>query len=355
MPFVNLSFRIHVPLCLRNYTSLDVEASHQYFDKPATIEYLDTLADECFIPATKLLLKLAKQFKGRFKISFSISGTALELLQQYRPDVLEQLKKLNKTNCVEFYGETYHHSLVSLYSVTEFAEQIQLHKEVIKKTFGKEPLVFRNTELIHNNSLATVIQRAGFTGVLCEGAERILKGRNCNRVYAAPGEHTIKIIVRNQGLSDDLAFRFDEKSWNEYPLTAEKYASWIHTHEDNAEVITLFFDYATLGAHKKKETGIFDFFEALPDAVLSNEAFCFATPSEIIDQTTAGDVYNVTETISWKDKRDECCVWCENMMQNNMLRKIYSLQKSVMATKDSVIIDTWRKLQLADYFYYMAE
>lgn len=355
MSFINLSFRIHVPLRLRGYTSMDVEATHHYFDEDATIEQLNLLAAESFIPATKLLIKLAKQYKGKFKVAFSISGTTLELLQEHRPDVLELIKKLSKTKCLEFYGEPYHHTLSALYSLTEFAEQVQLHKTAIHEHFGKEPLVFRNTELIYQNKLASVIHQLGFTGILCEGVDRILKGRNLNHIYTSPATDEVKILLRNHRLSDDLAFHFNEHDWSEHPLTPEKFASWIHAHQTQSQAITLFFDYATLGIHKKKETGIFDFLEALPAAILTNEHFIFASPSEIIRQLQPAGVYDVPETISWKDKLEECCVWCENMMQNNMLKKIYSLEKIVKATKDASTIATWRKLQLADYFYYMSE
>lgn len=354
MSLINLSFRIHVPLRLRAYTAMDVEASHHYFDEEATIEQLNFLCAESFIPATNLLIRLCRQYKGKFKVAFSVSGTTLELLQVHRPDVLELIKKLNKTSCLEFYGEPYHHTLSSLYSEAEFTEQVQLHKTMIKKLFGKEPEVFRNTELIHQNRVAAVIHQSGFKGILCEGAERFLKGRDINHIYTAPHTEDVKILLRNHRMSDDLAFHYHEQAWSEHPLTPEKFASWVHAHQNPLQAVTLFFDYATIGVHKKKETGIFDFIEALPAAILSNEDFIFANPSEIINQLQPAGTYDVPETISWKDKPEECSVWCENMMQNNMLKKIYSLEKLVKATKDHSITETWRKLQLADYFYYMS-
>jgi alpha-amylase len=245
MSFVNLSFRIHVPLRLRAYTAMDVEASHHYFDEGATIEQLNFLAGESFIPATKLLIKLCRQYKGKFKVAFSISGTTLELLQAHRSDVLEQIKKLNKTNCLEFYGETYHHTLSSLYSEMEFAEQVQLHKTIVKSLFGKEPAIFRNTELIHQNKLAVSIHQLGFNGILTEGVERSLKGRYLNHLYTAPQVEDVKILLRNHRMSDDLAFHFHEQGWIEHPLTPEKFASWVHAHQHPLQAITLFFDYAT--------------------------------------------------------------------------------------------------------------
>jgi alpha-amylase len=354
MSLINLSFRIHVPLRLRAYTAMDVEASHHYFDEEATIEQLNFLCTESFIPVTNLLIRLCRYHKGKFKVAFSISGTTLELLQVHRPDVLELFQKLNKTKCLEFYGEPYHHTLSSLYSETEFTEQVRLHKTVIKNLFDKEPVVFRNTELIHQNKLAAVIHSFGFHGILCEGVDTFLKGRNLNHIYEAPQKGELKILLRNQRMSDDVAFRFHDQAWSEHPLTPEKFASWVHAHQSPLQAVTLFFDYATIGVHKKRETGIFDFIEALPAAIFSNEDFIFATPSEIINQLQPDGVYDVPAVISWKNKLEEGCMWCENMMQNNMLKKIYSLEKIVKSTSDRSIIETWRKLQLADYFYHMS-
>jgi alpha-amylase len=353
MPFINLSFRIHVPLQLCRYTPLDVETSHCYFDEKATAEKLDVLAAESFIPAGNLLLKLLKQYKGNFKIAFSISGITIDLLEKYRPDVIHLLKKLVKTKCVEFYGETYHHTLASLYSVSEFEQQVKLHRKKIQELFGVTTPVFRNTELIHQNNLVQLIQRLGFKGLLTESVDCILKDRNPNQLYTAPGGEKIGLLLRNYRLSDDIAFRYNDESWKEHPLTAQKFATWIHAQE-NSSTVTILFDLATVGMYRKKDTGIFDFIEALPGEILSHNAWQFELPSVILDELIPVDVYSTAQPVSWKDKTEASFAWCENMMQNNMLKKIYALEKLVMAAKDERIKDIWRKLQQADYFYYMA-
>jgi alpha-amylase len=355
MPFINLSFRIHVPLRLCRYTPLHVQTSHCYFGEKATAELLDTLATESLIPAGNLLLKLIKEHKGKFKVTFSISGITLELLEKYRPDVLQILKKLVKTKCVEFYGETYHHTLSSLYSLPEFEQQVDLHRKKIKELFGCKPSVFRNTELIYQNKLAAQLQQMEFAGVLTESVDWMLKGRTPNQVFTTPGNEHIRLLLRNYRLSDDIAFRFHDHLWQEHPLTAEKFASWIHAQQSQSSVVTLLFDLATLGMYRKKETGIFDFMEALPNAVFTKEEWQFELPSVILKQVTPQETYNSEQPVSWKDKKEASFAWSENMMQNNMLKKIYSLEKLVTAANDEGITTTWRKLQQADYFYYMAD
>jgi alpha-amylase len=354
MPFVNLSFRIHVPLQLSRYTPLDVETSHSYFDEKATAEKLDILATESFIPAGNLLLRLIKQNKGNFKIAFSISGISMELLEKYRPDVIQLLKKLVKTKCAEFYGETYHHTLASLYSASEFEQQVQLHRKKIQELFGITTLVFRNTELIHQDNLVQLIQRLGFKGLLTESVDCILKGRNQNHVYASHGVKDIGLLLRNYRLSDDIAFRFHDQNWKEHPLTAHKFASWIHAQE-NSSTVNILFDLATVGVYRKRETGIFDFIEALPGEILTHTSWQFELPAAILDKLSPVDIYSTAQPVSWKDKTEASFAWCENMMQNNMLKKIYALEKLVMGAKDERIKDVWRKLQQADYFYYMAD
>jgi alpha-amylase len=353
MSFVTLSFRIHIPLRLRNYAPLDVEKSHSYFDEEATALQIDELSETCFLPATKLLLKLVKQQKGKFKTAFSISGITMELLEKYRPDVIQLFKKLFKTGCADIYAETYYHSLASMYAQQEFETQIKQHSKKAESLFGIKPSVFRNTELIHDNKLAATVQQLGLKGILCEGVSRLLKENNPNKLYAAPGIENLGLLLRNYRLSDDLAFHFDNENWIEHPLTAAKFASWIHAQTEHADVVNLFLDYATFGTHKKKESGIFQFLEELPQAV-ANEQWQFETPSNVLSQLSPVHVYDASQPTSWKDKTEACCMWCENMMQNNMLHKIYRMEQLVAKTGNTKMIEVWRRLQCADYFFYMS-
>ncbi len=355
MTSVCLYFKVHQPCRLKKYQSKDIDVMHSYEDADANRETIDAAADNCYLPANELLYRSIKEQKGRFRVSFSISGTAIELLQQYRPDVLDSFKKLADTGCVEILAETYYHSLSFLHSKREFKRQVKKHSDFVKNIFGTEPLVFRNTELIYNNDLARFISGMGYKGILCEGVERILQSRTPNQLYAAPGNGDFGLLLRNTMLSDDIAFRFDDQNWSEHPLTAPKFASWLHAYPETADVINLFLDYETFGIHKKKETGIFDFLSALPEAVLENEKFRFSAPTEILNSCYPRDVYDVPQAVSWEDKQDVTCVWSRNAMQNNTLKKIYAIEKMIMSCGTSETIDTWGRLQAADHFYYMTE
>jgi alpha-amylase len=356
MPSVNLSFKVHIPYRLGKINTNDV-VHGKYFDSEANKKVVDTFSDECFLPANQILLSQIKAHKGKFRIAFSISGTAIELLQEYRPDVIQSFKQLSKTGCVEFYAETYYNSLSWLYSKNEFKRQVKKHHELVKDLFGIEPTVFRNTELIYINELAKFISDLGYRGILCEGLESILNGRTPNQTYAAPSSNGFQddfgLLLRNVRLSDDIAFRFDDPNWNERPLTAEKYAGWLHDQKDNICNVSLFFDYETFGFHKKATTGIFEFLEYLPVYLLADENWQFTTPSEALDNCYPKDIYNVPQTISFEDKKKESCVSCENMMQNNTLKKIFSIEKMVHQSNIPGALECWGRLQSADHFYYM--
>lgn len=354
MPFVSLNFKVHIPYRLQKTGAESAGCCGKYFDDTANRVAVEKFAEESYLPANKILLSLFKKYDGKFKIGLSVSGTALELLQEYRPDVISSFKKLAGTGCVDFFSEPYYNSLSWLYSRKEFQRQVEMHHELISKVFAVEPTIFRNTELIYNNELVKFIAGMGYKGILCEGLDRILNGRTNNQTYAVPGNGDFGVLLRNVRLSDDIAFRFDDPNWNERPLTADKYAGWLHNLNDACNV-NLFFDYETFGIHKKADTGIFSFLEHLPGEVLKNEEWKFVTPSEAIDNCYPKDIYDVPLTISWEDKERECCVWSDNMMQNNMLRKIYSIESMVRRSKMPGAMECWGRLQSADHFYYMCE
>jgi alpha-amylase len=267
--------------------------------------------------------------------------------------VIKSFKQLTKTGCVEFFSETYYHSLSWLHSKNEFKRQVHQHGELIRLLFGIEPAVFRNTELIYNNELAKFMAEMGYKGMLCEGLEKILNGRTPNHTYASPENGDFGLLLRNVRLSDDIAFRFDDPTWNEQPLTAEKYAGWLHRQQENNCNVNLLLDYETFGIHKKADSGIFQFLNHLPSAVLANEKWMFVTPSEALENCYPKDIYDVPETISWEEKEMLSCVWSENMMQNNTLRKIYSLENMVTNSTMPGAMEWWGSLQSADHFYYM--
>jgi len=355
MSAICIYFKVHQPFQLRSYASSDIGMNHIYEDPCSDRAIINDLADRCYLRANELLLSLIHAMDGQFKVSFSISGVVLELLERYRPDVIDSFRKLTATGCVDILGETYYHSLSYLHSKEEFNRQVQLHGGLIRKLFGIDPQVFRNTELIHDNALAQQAFRLGFAGVLCEGAEFILKGRSPNQVYQSPGKEQMPLLLRNSNLSDDIAFRFDDPYWSEYPLTAEKFAEWIHSHPSGTQVINLFLGYETFGIYKEHDTGIFDFLRALPEKVLAHPSHVFRLPMEVIRDLKTADEYDVPEMISWENQSAAGSAWSQNVMQNNTLKKIYSLEKMAMAGQSQETQAIWGRLQAADYFFYMLD
>lgn len=355
MTSVCLYFKVHQPSRVKKYSSLDVDVIHTYEDAEATKQAVDYASDNCYLPTNAVIQKLFTEYREKFRISFSISGITLELLQQYRPDVIRSFKKLTDTGFVEILGETYYHSLSYLHSKKEFARQVEKHAALVNKLFGTAVVVLRNTELIYNNDLAKLASSMGFKGLLCEGLERLLRGRSPNQLYASPESGDFGLLLRNTSLSDDIAFRFGDPNWSEHPLTAEKFTGWLHSYPENEDVINVFLDYETFGIHKKADSGIFEFLDELPARVLANNRFQFSTPTDVLQECYPKDIYNVPQIISWDDRPDMNCVWSANPMQNNTLKKIYSIENMVMNSSCKKALDTWGRLQSADHFYYMGE
>ena len=353
MPSVCFYFQVHQPFRIKRYSFFDIGHDHFYEDDEKNRWVLNKVSDKCYLKTNSKMLELIKRHKGKFRISYSLSGTAIEQFEIYRPDVLKSFIELSKTGCVEFLSETYYHSLSFLYSKKEFKRQVEMHDEKIKKYFGKQPKVFRNTELIYNNELAAYIEKMGFKGILCEGVDRILDKRTPNFIYQPKGTKKIKALLKNYRLSDDIAFRFSDQGWNEFPLTAEKFASWVHKIAGNGEVINLFMDYETFGEHQWESTGIFDFLDHLPAEIMKHKDFNFKTPSEIIDMYKARDEYNVPEFTSWADAERDLSAWLSNNIEKEAFKRIYSLEKKVMDSGNKDFIDIWGKLQTSDHFYYM--
>ncbi len=354
MPSLCLYFRIHIPYRLQPFVKCHKHRSSHCMENAEDSLLVNKLSDECYLPANKLLLSLIKQYKGNFKLVFSISGTAMELLQLYRPDVINSFQELVNTNCVDFLAETYYNSLSWLHSKREFRRQVEMHHNKVQELFECSPVLFRNTEFVYSNDLARFISEIGYKGILCEGLDSILNVRTNNQLYAAPGNGDFSIFLRNSSLSDDIAFRFDDKNWNEHPLTAEKFAEWMHAHDAATCAINIHFDYETIGIHKKSTTGIFDFLKNLPGAILENKNWSFKLPADIIESCYPKDVFDSPHTISWQNKTEENCIWSENVMQHNSLQKVYSIENLVKKTNCSETLDYWGKLQSADHFYHMS-
>ena len=281
MKSICLYFQIHQPFRLKNYRFFEVGADHYYFDDYSNKRILRKVARQSYLPANKLFLDLIGRYPDKFKLSFSITGIALDQFELYAPEVIESFKALAKTGQVEFLAETYSHSLVSMSNESEFAFQVKRHSERIKELFGVKPKVFRNTELIYSDQIGEQVHRMGYKAMLTEGAKHILGWKSPNFLYYNVNQPQLKLLLRNFKLSDDIAFRFNNKAWSEWPLTADKYADWIKNTDDEGDVINLFMDYETIGEHQPKDSGIFDFFKAFPGKIIEDGNFEFLTPSEV--------------------------------------------------------------------------
>jgi alpha-amylase len=355
MKSVCLYFSVHLPFLLKSYLPENIAVDHTYEDVVANREALDFAADHCYLPANEILYRHLQQEDLQFAVNFSISGTLLQQLQEYRPDVLVSFQRLVNTGKVEILAETYYHSLSFLYSGHEFRRQVEKHSLLVADLFGKRPKVFRNTELIYSNDLARVIYGLGYKGILCEGTERHLHGRSPNHVYTSPGNEQTSLLLRNRSLSDDIAFRYNDTVWPEHPLTAAKFAAWLHALPAEEEVVNLFMDYGTFGIHKTADTGIFQFLDELPVAVKESDYFCFSTPTAVLGHYQPRDLFDVPQPVSWESQQDCSSLYCVNSMQHNTRKKIYDIEQMVMSCGNSRLIETWGMLQAADHFYSMKE
>lgn len=349
-------FQVHQPLRLKKYTIFDIGHNSDYFDEQKNQEIIKKVARKCYMPTNKMLLKLINKHKGnkrKFKMSFCISGIALEQFERYAPEVLHSFRELARTGCVEFLNETYYHSLSFLYDKEEFKEQVKMHKKKIKDLFGQEAKVFRNTELIFNNELANFVQGMGYKTILAEGADHILGWRSPNFVYTPKTAEKMKLMLKNYKLSDDIAFRFSNKGWKEYPLKVEKYARWISAANGNGNVVNLFMDYETFGEHQWEDTGIFEFLEHLPAEILTHPDNEFATLSEAAQKYSAVSELDIHHFISWADIERDLSAWLGNSLQNAAANELYRVGKLVKEAEDPKILEDWRKLTTSDHFYYM--
>ena len=352
MASVCFYFQVHQPYRLRNYTIFDTGSD--YFDDAKNAQICRKVAHKCYLPANQLMLELIRKYNGRFRISYSITGCLLEQLQLYAPDVLRSFQELAETGCVEFLGETYYHSLSSLYSYNEFVEQVKAHRRTIQRFFGQTPKIFRNTELIYNNDLAVTIENiGGFDAILAEGADHILGYRSPNFMYRPPKCKQLKLLLKNYRLSDDIAFRFSNRSWSQWPLNAHKFAGWVNSVNGCGFTTNLFMDYETFGEHQWEDTGIFNFLRHLPNEIFKYPDNDFKTPSEVAAAYDAVDEVDVPYTVSWADIERDLSAWRGNPMQHNALAELYRLEETIKRTKDKDIIRDWRKLQTSDHFYYM--
>ncbi len=348
---VCLYFQVHQPYRLKRYNYFDVGREHRYFDDDGNREILRRVADKCYLPATAMLERLLKRHP-RFAVSFSLSGCLMEQLRAWAPEALGAFRRLARTGRAEFLAETSHHSLAWLVSQDEFEAQVAIHRRLVLEELEQEPRVFRNTELIYSDALAAWLAQRGYRGVLADGVAPLLGRRSPDHVYRSAADGRLPLLLRNYRLSDDIAFRFSNRKWSEWPLTPEKYDRWIARLE--GELVSLFMDFETFGEHQWKESGIFEFFENWVDLRLSRRGAAFLTPSQAIATLPPGEALSAPRTISWADQARDLSAWQGNDLQKDALSKLFALEGRVRAAGSEDLLRDFRKLSSSDHFYYMA-
>lgn len=354
MKTICMYFQVHQPFRFRKYRFFEIGNEHYYYDDYANESFMRKVATKSYLPANKILLELIKEYGSRFKIAFSISGTALDQFELYAPEVLESFQKLAATNSVEFLSETYSHTLASLINKEEFLQQIAEHDEKIEKLFGKKPTVFRNTELIYHNEIGDWVADLGFKGVITEGARHVLGWKSPNYLYVSATNPRLKLLLKNSRLSDDIAFRFSNQGWDQYPLTADKFVGWIKAMDSKEDTLNLFMNYDTFGNIQPKESGIFEFLKALPKEVFKTNQLTFSTPSEVIERFQPVAPLAIQYPISWADEERDVSAWLGNELQKEAFNKLFALRDKVLLCNDSQLKLDWKYLQCSDHFYYMS-
>ncbi len=352
MTSVCFYFQVHQPVRLKRVKIVDPPSGFEYWDDPTNRRVMERVADKCYLPANQAILDLIEETDGWFRVAYSLSGVFLEQAKEFRPDVVDSFKKLAKTGHVEFLDETYYHSLAGLWSdQSEYRQQIQQHRELMQKMLGVEPTTFRNTELIYDNRIASTVEDLGYDAMMTEGTEKILGDRSPNRVYRpARAGSSLKVLLKNYRLSDDVAFRFSDRSWSSWPLTADKYADWLA--KTPGDTVNLFMDYETFGEHQWPETGIFEFLRHLPAAVEKHDHLGFALPREVTRDHAADDTIEVPMAISWADSERDVSAWLHNKMQHMCFEELKNMAPTVEQVDDAELTQAWRRLQTSDHLYY---
>ncbi|MCR9142942.1 MAG: glycoside hydrolase family 57 protein [bacterium] len=346
-------FEVHQPYRLRPYHFLDIGGADDCFDDEKNRAVMRKVGDKCYLPMTDLLLELIEKYGQEFRCTFAVTGTALEQFRDWYPEVLDNFKRLADTGCVEFLGETYYHSLASLFSDNEFREQVRLHSQIMRGEFGVQPTAFRNTELVYSNHIAGLAADLGFHGLLMEGADRVLDWRSPNFVYRPRFAPHLKVLTKNYRLSDDIAFRFSDRSWSEWPLSADKFAEWTHAIAGGGQTLNLFMDFETFGEHQWADSGVFEFMRDLPGAIRRHPDFHFQTVSEtMLAHPAVGDI-DAHDPVSWADTERDLSAWLGNSMQREAIEALYELEGRVQFLGDARILEIFRRLQTSDHFYYM--
>lgn len=351
MPDVCLYFQVHQPNRLLPYDFFRIGENAVYEDEAMNCEIFNKVAEKCYLPANRMFKRLVEDNDGRFRMALSISGVAIEQMERFRPDVLESFQDLVASGSVELLAETYYHSLAFVHSNKEFDRQVDMHLHKLEEVFSVRPRVFRNTELVYNDDIAAKAETMGFDGVIAEGVESNLGGMSPNFLYRAPMTARIKTLLRNINLSDDLGFRFGDPNWTGHPLTPANFVGWLA--KCDGDVVSLCMDYETIGEHHWEDTGIFEFWKGLPDAV-DEAGLQWVTPSEAVTLYRASREYSSKYLSSWADHERDLSAWTGNVMQQEAIAKVHELEQDILAVNDPELTEIWAKMQTSDHFYWMS-
>lgn len=357
MRAICLYLHIHQPVRYRQYSIFDVGANSNYFHddyngRQSNERIFRKVARKSYQPMLDLLEHNINKYPG-FKVSLSITGTWLDQAEQWGPEFIEQIKRMVATGQAEIVGETYYHSLAFFYNREEFEQQVAAHSDKIRKLFGVTPKVFRNTEFAYNDELAKWADANGYKGILAEGWDKILGWRSPNYVYRPAGCDHLKLLLKNYRLSDDIAFRFSNRGWSEWPLTVPKYQNWVNNDCLRGPLVNLFMDFETFGEHQWEDTGIFNFMNSLIPNWLGVYDNKFVTVSEACELTPPADEISMPETVTWADTERDLSAWLSNSMQYSAMNTLYAMRDKILATNDQNLIRDWRYMTTSDHPYSM--
>jgi len=352
MKTICLYFEIHQNVHLKRYRFFEIGKDHYYFDDYENERGITETAERSYIPAIKTFLEMAKLYGKAFKVSFSISGCAIELLEQYAPEVIELLQELNETGCVEFLAEPYSHGLSSLINEDVFRDEVERQAKKMKELFGKKPTVLRNSSLIYSDDIGGLVASMGYKGMIAEGAKHILGWKSPHFLYHCAQNPNLKLLLRDYKLSDDISLRFNDSSWSEYPLFADTYMDWISQLPEEEKIVNIFMELCALGIFQPLSSNILEFIKALP-AVAKDRGITFATPSEIIAKSKSVAPIEVPYPMSWNDEERDTSCWLGNVMQREAFHKLYSIADRVLICKDRRITQDWDRIQASNNFRFM--
>lgn len=345
-----LYLHLHQPYRLARFRYVDLGSGRSYFDDARNQALLQGIAERAYRPALTTLAE-ALESRADFRVSLSVTGTFIEQARAWAPDLLPLLQRLVRTHRCALVSETYYHSLAFLLPSPELEEEVEMHRNALRELFQVEPTVLRMTELAYSDDLAKFAEHHRFRGMLAEGWEGMLRGEEPTHVFCAASAPTVRLLLRHYRLSDDVGFRFSSRGWSEFPLTSEKYASWLAA--TPGEVLGLFMDFETFGEHHPASTGILDFLKALPDAVAAYPHLGWASVEEAIETIPPRDALSAPRTVSWADQNRDLGAWLGNDLQQSAFDAAKKLGTIVRRSGDPDVLRDWRRLLTSDHFYYM--